>query len=360
MDFTIDEFEAIQHDPDVQKALSIIDNGAAAYRDFLCSISFDTLLKFSKDTVTIFFFGNFSESPIDGILIDKNHSALLPIGQLFTATYAQLTVFAQQYITAVHSDTLDDITRLHWDMQLLHLLIEAADNANDCRPDLLDRADLYVLSDELSPIYGVPSKAENTYMDMMKYAKGNSLNQSSFMLHLQYDDNIDYTYTCKNLYQICGAVLDYCIRHTWHTGNNGSQKYNLRSCKRCKRYFVTTNRKIMYCSYTDNIDGKTCSQMQEIERKKNLVRPEVTPEKQLARKIANRLSSYKNAALNTFDGDEDTVQYRDDIYRLFLAEKDKRIEQPGFDKWLQEAVNHLPHTKNEGYDTFYKWLQGKE
>ena len=116
----------------------------------------------------------------------------------------------------------------------------------------------------------------------------------------------------------------------------------------------------MYCSYTDNIDGKTCSQMQEIERKKNRVRPEVTPEKQLARKIANRLSSYKNAALNILDGDEDTVQHRDDIYRLFLSEKDKRIEQPGFDKWLQEAVNHLPHTKNEGYDTFYEWLQGKE
>ena len=79
MGFSIDDFESIQNDPDVQKALSIIDNGAAAYRDFLCSISFDTLLKFSKDTVTIFFFGNLSESPIDGITMDKDHSALLPI-----------------------------------------------------------------------------------------------------------------------------------------------------------------------------------------------------------------------------------------------------------------------------------------
>lgn len=339
-------------------------NAAALLADrFLEKIDLEVNLTFNNTSVEIFFLCFEPSSPIPELPytgVYYNTSVCDDIGFAFTVFYKYLnnyTEILQDFEPC--EKRLDDVYNLFSDLSLLKTAIFALDNAAKTPDTLMDKLSIFT-SPRMGPIYGIRDIKDINDVDsipsLMRYINCAEPDYKGFLGFLQ--NEMHYTYHCKNLYQICGSILDYlCQYKRYDDYTTKPHTLSLRKCPRCGRYFVTEDRKIMYCHYTD-MDGKTCADWQEADRKKLLAQTPKSEAEQLAEKIRRRLYSYRtNVKTSRYDHTDDLrFEERDKLYKLYTKCRKEQSQSPHFSEWITECAAQLPKSRSESYDKFYEWL----
>ena len=350
--------------PEDLKITRELDRAILLEKEFLSAIHQPCYLKFKRDTVTIYFFGHSPSCPLPGIEYsqqgdgdsDSWQSATCPIGDAFFAAYTKLLEKAKILNSfELDSSRLDAVYQVISDMRLLAVAIESLDDAMHTPSDLMDRLSYFCESD-IKPLYGDRQVQSNTYQVLQRYLNGKTPDHLEFLSYVR--EELDFNYQCDNLYQVCGAILDYLCHYTiYEQYNSKPHKYSLRRCPRCGRYFTTSDRKIIYCQHVDE-QGKTCADWQEADRKKKFAKISKNDANQLAEKIRCRLYSYRNAIKTSRDDhtNDPRLVDRDNLYKLYLKCRKKYSKSPNFDTWIAECAAQLPKSRNESYDKFKEWL----
>lgn len=338
----------------------LLDQAEALANAFLANIRLHCYLTFKDDNVIISFLGNFPSCPLPGITYSNQKDSLqqsaCSIGDAFSAAYTKL-VEQSNSLTAFKLDKnrLDDVYKIISDMHLLLVAVESLDNAVATPSDLIDRLS-YFCQSNMKPFYGDRGIKDNIYQVLDKSINCQTPDHTAFLSYLQNEINFDYE--CDNLYQVCGAILDYLCRHIIREKYNSRvHKYSLRRCPRCGRYFTTSDRKMIYCQHIDE-SGRSCSYQQESDRKKKLAQTPKNDAEQLAEKIRCRLYSYRTAIKISRNDYTDDPRYseRDKLYKLYTKCCKEHSQRPDFAEWVEECAAQLPKSRNESYDKFKKWL----
>ncbi len=241
------------------------------------------------------------------------------------------------------------------DLCLLSVAVQSVDNIYETTADLADQLSYFCFS-RLGPFYGVRQYEGNAFQILKRYINNDEPNGRDFIIYLTGD--AEFVYVCSNLYQICAALIDYLCRYKrYDVYSRKPYRYSLRKCPRCGRYFITEDRKIIYCKYVDE-SGKTCAEWQEIDRKKKFASTERTLAEQLAEKIRRRLYSYRTVVkISRADYTNDPrYKERDELYKLYTKCCKKHSQQSDFAGWVAECAAQLPTSRNESYDKFKEWL----
>lgn len=167
-----------------------------------------------------------------------------------------------------------------------------------------------------------------------------------------------FIYYCINLYQVCFAFIDYLFKYPYPTY---TKKYSMKRCPYCGKHFLTDNKKIKYCSRTV-IDGLTCAERKESERKKSYIPAPKNDIQKLEQRIRNRLRSYKNyeTSFNKNDFTPSEVARRNDIYSLWLAKNNEVKGSDFYKSWLVKCIAKMDEKGGEKYEIFFKWLKEME
>lgn len=326
---------------------------------FLKKIELSVQLTFNNTCIKTYFYDFYDTSPIPELPYtgDFFSNVCDDIGFAFTVFYKLLNSY-----TEILQDfrLLGDASNVFLDLCLLKTAIFSLDNAAKTPDALMDELSLFT-SSKMGPIYGVRSvegaNSVGSKDSLMQYINCIEPDYKRFLGSLQ--NGMRYTYRCENLYQICGAILDYLCHYRRHDDYaTKPHTLSLRQCPRCGRYFTTEDRKIIYCQYADE-QGKTCADWQEAERKKKLAQIPKNNADQLAEKIRCRLYSYRNAIKTSREDHTNDPRFvdRDNLYKLYLKCRKKYSKSPNFDTWIAECAAQLPKSRNESYDKFKKWLQ---
>lgn len=353
----------ILKDETISNVLNDFARGDFLTDQFLEIISQPVYLKFNNTSLTIFFEGPFLTSPIPEFPYTdaEGHFCICKdIGFAFTTFYHLLNDNSKVLLDfKLRKNQLDDVYNLRSDLRLLKAAIFSLDNAAKTPGTLMDELSLFTTS-RLGSIYGdrtvQETNEDGSAHALERYINCDNPDYKGFVDYLQ--NEMEYAYHCKNLYQICGAILDYLCRYKRYD-NFATKPYtlSLRKCPRCGRYFVTEDRKIMYCHYTD-MDGKTCADWQEADRKKLLAQTPKSEAEQLAEKIRRRLYSYRtNVKTSRYDCTDDLrFEERDKLYKLYTKCRKEQSQSPHFSEWITECAAQLPKSRSESYDKFYEWL----
>lgn len=347
----------------LEDALDQLDYAEQLTNEFLQAIEQSVYLKFSEDSLTIFFEGAEPTCPIPGIDYKQpsQQVAVVSIGDAFTAFYQKLHDI-EDFFGGLHlyTEHLDDVYCFKSDLRLLEAAVQSLDDAAKTPTTLIEQLTHFLsgrVGARIGPIYGNKDVKTNDVEEILKrYINCDKPDYKGFLLELQND--IRYEYYCKNLYQVCGAILDYlCHYKRYEAYSTKPFVLSLRRCPRCGRYFTTADRKIIYCQHVDE-QGKTCADWQEVERKKKLAQIPKNNADQLAEKIRCRLYSYRNAIKTSRDDhtNDPRLVDRDNLYKLYLKCRKKYSKSPNFDTWIAECAAQLPKSRNESYDKFKKWL----
>lgn len=332
----------------IMKANSLSDQ-------FLDEIEQCVVLTFNNTSVDTFFntFGKPSQIE-ESIFIESLINGCDDIGFVFTVFYKLLNSYAEKLQDVRF---WGDAVGIYSDLSLLKTAIFSLDNAAKMPATLMDELCLFT-SSKMGPIYGVRGiDGVGSKDSLMQYINGIEPDYKRFLGSLQ--NGVRYTYRCENLYQVCGAILDYLCRYRRHDDYaTKPHTLSLRQCPRCGRYFTTEDRKIIYCQYVDE-QGKTCADWQEAERKKKLAQIPKNNAEKLAEKIRRRLYSYRTAIKNSRNDYTDDPRYseRDELYRLYTKRCKEHSQRPDFAEWVEECAAQLPKSRNESYDKFKEWLQ---
>ena len=348
--------------PEDLKITRELDRAILLEKEFLSAIHQPCYLKFKRDTVTIYFFGRSPSCTLPGIEYSQQgdsgnwQSTTCPIGDAFFAAYKKLIEQAKILNSfELDSSRLDAVYQLISDMRLLVVAVESLDDAIHTSSDLMDRLSYFCESD-VKPLYGDRQVQDNTYQVLQRYINGKDPDHPAFLSYVR--EKLDFNYKCDNLYQMCGAILDYLCHYTiYDCYSSKPHKYSLRRCPRCGRYFTTADRKIVYCQHVDE-QGKTCADWQEVERKKKLAQIPKNDAEKLAEKIRRRLYSYRTAIKISRNDYTDDTRYteRDELYKLYTKRCKEHSQRPDFAEWVEECAAQLPKSRNESYDKFKKWL----
>lgn len=339
-----------------------LERAFSVEKKFLASIHQPCYLKFKRDTVTIFFFGHCPFCPLPGIEYsqqgdgDSCQSATCSIGDAFFAAYKKLLEQAKILNSfELDSSRLDAVYQVISDMRLLAVAVDSLDDAMHTPSDLMDRL-LYFCESDVKPFYGSREVQDNTYQVLQRYLNGKAPDHPAFLSYVR--EKLDFNYKCNNLYQVCGAILDYLCHYTiYDRYSSKPHKYSLRRCPRCGRYFTTADRKIIYCQHIDE-QGKTCADWQEADRKKKFAQIPKNDAEELAEKIRRRLYSYRMVIKISRTDYKNDPRYseRDELYKLYTKRCKDYSQRPDFAEWIAECAARLPKSRNESYDKFKKWL----
>lgn len=339
-----------------------LDQAVKIEQMFLVGIHQPCHVKFKQDTVTIAFFGICPTCPLPGIAYSQQKEdadwqiAVCPIGDAFTSAYTKLINLTKSLNSFELSENrLDAVYQIVSDIRLLQVAVQSLDNAIETPSDLTDKLS-YFCESGMKPLYGDRMIQDNTYQVLRQFTNSDAPDHGAFLSYLH--NQVNFEYKCENLYQLCGAILDYLCHHTIDNKySTKPHKYSLRQCPRCGRYFTTEDRKIVYCQHIDEF-GKTCAAWQESDRKKKLAQVPKNGAEQLAEKIRRRLYSYRSVLkMSRVDhtGDPE-YKRRDDLYTLFVQRRKEHSQSPHYMEWITECAAQLPKSRNESYDKFYEWL----
>lgn len=341
-----------------------LDQAVELERLFLTAIHQPCHLKFEQNKVIIAFLGICPTCPLPGISYSKQKDdadwqiAVCPIGDAFTSAYTKLINLTKSLNSfELNENRLDAVYQIVSDIRLLQVAMQSLDNAIETPSDLTDKLS-YFCESGMKPFYGDRMIQDNTYQVLRRFTNSDAPDHGAFLSYLH--NQVNFEYKCENLYQLCGAILDYLCHHTIDNKySTKSHKYSLRRCPRCGRYFTTEDRKIIYCKPDDEDKSKkSCAALQEIDRKKKLARVPQSDAAQLAEKIRRRLYSYKAALkISRVDhtGDPESKR-RADLYTLFVQQRQEHSKSPHYKEWVKECVAQLPKSRDESYDRFYEWL----
>ena len=355
MGLSEEELEKVLNSPEYKRVEKILDESAIKYEYFLNLIYCDVLLCFSEDKVKIYTFGKSSVS-VEKAIADFTEPIPRQIEQYFDESYRKLKDVAEPFTSLAHDDIFDELTKLRSDMQLLDALVNAADNIKKCNPVFLDIANSFVLLEELFPIYGEVKDGKNSCRRIIERSESGEIDRANFVA-ISRNNSLAYCAHCRNLYQICGAVLNYLMHFEIKREGEVSVRYNLRRCERCGRYFISENRKKKYCPYLDSESQKTCQTLQEDERKREDRNSDKSNLKRIAQnEIKDRLYSNRRSAENKKVPNDEEIAYRDARWCLFDEKNREHSKLPDYKEWVNTGIEKI----NQGYGAFDMWLHGKE
>ncbi len=168
------------------------------------------------------------------------------------------------------------------------------------------------------------------------------------------------TYCCANLYQLCGAILDYMYNH--FLDEKRRKRFMLRECENCNHFFIAVSGHQKYCTRNNGPDGLPCAKIVANDAFKAFVTTKSNdPNTQLYSSIRRRLNAYKVAAENSALPDSGSeITRRENLCERWKAENKRRKSSPNYGHWLSIAQEHLPKDKKEGYEHFVEWLSEQE
>ena len=167
------------------------------------------------------------------------------------------------------------------------------------------------------------------------------------------------TYTCSNLYQLCGAILDYLYNH--FLDEKRRKRYMLRECENCNHFFIAVSGHQKYCTRNNGPDGLPCAKGVASDAFKAFVASKSSdPDTQLYNSIRRRLNAYRVAAENSaLPESSSEIARRENLCERWKAENKRRKASANYGQWLASAQAHLPKQK-EGYEHFVEWLSEQE
>lgn len=388
----INDIKSILNDPQFQKEdehFRASQESASLFLDLIYTGPVSLIIEAPKEWTTknpkvqLYFFGKQPTCPLEGLSYDSDKASeqcvTCDVGQAFNASYHQLIACTKMVPNFVADNScIDDIYLCLSDLRIMNTIIEFLHDGSKVPSDLADRLSLLCQSD-MRPFYGKRTLKDNVYKTLQKYVNCDHPDNSELVRHMY--GQIRYEYSCDNLFQICGALLDYLChykksvksskseaseRETPETSESSDsskyiprpQSFSLKRCPRCGSFFITNDRRIKYCSYS-SFDGQKCAALQEADRKRALASAEKSDSEQLAEKIRRRLyQSYIRIGDSSPKGNQDPCyQERKDLYDLYMKCRKKHSKSPSFDTWIAECAAKLPNSRNESYDKFKEWLQ---
>lgn len=356
------DYQGLLKDPEFLEMDRMFNVAMHLGNQFIDKITQKCIIKFSGDTIDLYFYGHCPSCPLPGIeyyptKADRDaYHVICPIGDVFYSAYTKL--FEEAKILGsftLDPNRLDDVYQIVSDLHLLEAAVASLDNAMTLSEDFITRLSYFCMSD-VKPFYGKKELSSNVLKPLNQYLNCKVPDYPAFFSHAR--SEMKFSYTCDNLYQMCGAILDYLCQHTFYDQYNSKpHKYSLRRCPRCGHFFTTVDRKVIYCHHIDE-NGKTCAEWQEADRKKKFAQIPKNDAEELAEKIRRRLYSYRMAikiSRNDYTNDP-RYSERDELYRLYTKCCKEHSQKSDFAGWIKECTAQLPKSRNESYDKFKKWL----
>lgn len=354
----------MEYDNTLVEALDELNATAYATQSFLEAIELPVYLTFANDSVTIFFEGAHPSCPVQDLQFTDPEQQICTckIADAFTAFYRLLYEKERpMHLFEPTNKTLHDVYFLRSDLCLLEVAVRSLDDAAKTPATLVEQLSQFLsyhtgpqTGPRIGPIYGIKTTNIHDMNGLLEqYITCDKPNYNGFIAHLQ--DDVEYKYYCKNLYQICGSILDYlCHYKRYDPFNTKPRTLSLRRCPRCGRYFTTEDRKTVYCQHLD-ASGKSCAEQQEAERKKKFAMAEKPEDKKIAEGIRHRLYAFSKNVGKASNPIAD--EKRDKLYKLYMECRKKYSKSPYFSEWIHECEAQIDKVKNGNYDKFYEWLQ---
>lgn len=358
------EEKDIVFDEKTNRALEAFDADFMVVDQYKREAFIDVLVHFTGEQMKIIFLGYPKEYDVPGIDAERKmkfEPFVDTISNIFDSAYKKLMDWHEKICAELKDSFCDysETLQLKTELETLSAIVDCLINSNDTPSNMMQRLNRCCTVNESA--YGEKIRTENTIKTMSRCQDEVhvTFKAKEFLEDINYDEEASCCYHCRNLYQLCGAILDYLCRYNLSDARS-KPRYSLGICERCGRYFVTENRNAKYCMRKD-ATGKTCVKLQCEQNEKKFKQYGLDETRKKAYKITNRLSASRNNCLAASkDKTIEQEERRTKLYNLWKQKNKEHSKKADYAQWICEAEKHLPRKKGESYDDFYEWLQREE